>query len=313
MKQKTTSSLLIVGVALGFATTALLAHRALAQPAPSEPQGTAAVYGDIADDQIERLTSPERIKAVTRSGAAPTRIWQALEHGEKVDCLDCIPAVESLLYDGNAKNREISAWWLRRRIFGVFGEGEVYQRVVITLTSHADPSHRARAAEALGEFLDGAGVDPVARALTADSAPEVRLAAAHALDRLNSAGHHGELSSAFSDPDARVRASAISAASHIHGFADVAALVGRLSDEAPVVRRHAAAALGAMRGGAREAVPALLPLAAVATESDTTARAEAVHALGLIGDRAAAQAVRAALDDPDTFVRDAAAIALHRL
>ena len=52
-------------------------------------------------------------------------IWQALEHGEKVECLDCIPAVEKLLYDGNAKNREIAAWWLRRRIFGVFGPGEV--------------------------------------------------------------------------------------------------------------------------------------------------------------------------------------------
>ena len=63
-----------------------------------------------------------------RRAERPTLIWETLEHGEKVECLDCIPVVAPLLYDSNAKNREIAAWWLRRRIFGVFGPGEVYEQ-----------------------------------------------------------------------------------------------------------------------------------------------------------------------------------------
>jgi HEAT repeat protein len=310
MNQRMTVSLLIGGFALGLG---LWVHRAQGGDPPASPQGTAAVYGAIPSDQVEQITTPERLKAVTVSGVAPTRIWQALEHGEKVDCLDCIPAIEALLYDTSAKNREISAWWLRRRIFGVFGAGEVYERVVGTLASDADPVRRAHAAEALGEMLDGAGVDPVAHALTQDAAPEVRMASARALDRLNHVGHHGELASALADADPGVRLAALNAATHVHGFADIAAMTRLLSDDTTSVRRHAAAALGAMRGRAREAVTALLPLTSASSEPDATARAEAVNALGLIGDPAGKEAVNAALADSDVFVRDAAAIALHRL
>ena len=37
------------------------------------------------------------------------------------------------------KTREIAAWWLRRRIFGVFGPGEVYQQTVQTLADRPRP------------------------------------------------------------------------------------------------------------------------------------------------------------------------------
>ena len=40
-------------------------------------------------------------------------MWETLEHGEKVECLDCIPLVAPLLYDSNAKTREIAAWSAR--------------------------------------------------------------------------------------------------------------------------------------------------------------------------------------------------------
>src|SRR5438552_2781231 len=92
---------------------------------PADGDGTAAIYGKIPNDQIEFLSTPDRIKSVASSGA-PTAIWETLEHGERVECLECVSAVEPLLYDANAKNREIAAWWLRRRMFGVFGQGEVY-------------------------------------------------------------------------------------------------------------------------------------------------------------------------------------------
>src|SRR6478609_809981 len=141
MKTRTLSYALFASLLVGGAVTAY--HHAHADSTASLPRGTAAVYKGIAADQVEQITSPDRIKSVALNPGAPSRIWQALEHGEKVDCLDCIPSVEKLLYDSNAKNREISAWWLRRRIFGVFGPGEAYERVVNNLASHVDPIIRA--------------------------------------------------------------------------------------------------------------------------------------------------------------------------
>ena len=131
--------------------------------------GRALVYQQMDPSSLETLSTPARLRNVAKGGFAPTEIWRALEHGEKVECLDCIPAVEKLLYDGNAKNREISAWWLRRRIFGVFGPGQVYSRTIATLNDKSkSEKQRAYAAEALGEFLSGAGTAHVAQAIVAD-------------------------------------------------------------------------------------------------------------------------------------------------
>src|SRR5690606_17173109 len=125
---------------------------------------------------------------------APMRLWKLLEHGEKVECLACIPYVSRLLYSGHAKNREIAAWWLRRRIFGVFGPGEVYSRVVSTLSdAKQSEERRAYAANAIGEFLNPAGVKHVARAAVDDPSPLVRRAAVEALQRLNHEGPAQEL------------------------------------------------------------------------------------------------------------------------
>jgi HEAT repeat protein len=309
MNRKTLTYALLTGLAAGAALSTYRAHADT--PSDKPVSGTAVVYRGIAPDQIEQLSTPQRINSVAQKPSAPSAIWQALEHGEKVDCLDCIPVVETLLYDSNAKNREISAWWLRRRIFGVFGPGEVYERVVATLTASDKPELRARAAEALGEFLDGAGVEPVAKALKEDSSPVVRAAAARALDRLNSPGPSGELSLALADSDPTVRLNALTAAIHVHGFSDVAAVARLASDTSEIVRRHAAAALGAMR--ATDSVAALMALTSAKQESDPRTRAEAAHSLGLIGDPAAKSALVEAQSDADQFVRDAATMALRRM
>ena len=112
--------------------------------------GRASVYENLLSNSLERVSTPEAIKSLSQGNVAPTRIWKVLEHGERVECLDCIPYVEKLLWDRNAKNREISAWWLRRRMFGVFGQGQVYERVVETLTNDEDATRRAYAADAIG-------------------------------------------------------------------------------------------------------------------------------------------------------------------
>jgi HEAT repeat protein len=88
--------------------------------------------------------------------------------------------------------------------------------------------------------------------------------------------------------------------------------VARLvSDTSVDVRRHAASALGSMR--ATDSVTALVNLTSVTQEPDAIVRAEAAHSLGLIGDKAAQNALIAAQSDPDMRVRDAATIALRTL
>jgi HEAT repeat protein len=270
--------------------------------------GTQAIYGAIPPDQIEFISTPDRIKSVAASGSM-SNIWETLEHGEKVECLDCIPAVEPLLYDANPQTREIAAWWLRRRIFGVFGPGEVYARTVQTLQSDADPKRRAAAAYAIGEFLTSAGVEAVATAISNDGDPTVRAAAASALGRLNDDGR-GALSKALADVDGRVKLAALSSAGRINGFTDTVSIGKLVGDGDANVRRRAAELLGSMR--VADSVDGLMAIAQ--NDPDANVRNSAVHALGALHD-ARARSVLEAIQANDTngLVRDQAAIALRRL
>jgi HEAT repeat protein len=76
------------------------------------------------------------------------------------------------------------------------------------------------------------------------------------------------------------------------------------------VRAAAIALLGALRGHARAAVPALLD--ALKSPTDWI-RQRALHALGTIGDPSAVSAIVTALEDPSHFVRDNAVDALRDL
>ena len=83
----------------------------------------------------------DRIKSVdaSRPSSAPRRrpSGRRSSTARRSSASTASPSVEKLLYDANAKNREISAWWLRRRIFGVFGPGEVYERMVTQTLANA--------------------------------------------------------------------------------------------------------------------------------------------------------------------------------
>jgi HEAT repeat protein len=228
-----------------------------------------------------------------------------------VECLGCIPAVSKLLFAGNRKTREISAWWLRRRIFGVFGSGQIYPQLLDTAQKDGSETRRAYAVEALGEFLHRSGVPVVARAAVQDSSALVRVSAVRALDRLNTQGPNGELASAISDPSAAVRLAALEASVHVHVFTGIDAVVGRLSDSDASVRRRAAEALGNMRAG--DAVAGLIAITSPEREADAGVRAAAVSALGRIADPEAKEAVQAAEADPSPLVRSMAQIALRRL
>jgi hypothetical protein len=285
--------------ALALSACALLAGSAQADVKP---------YQGIPADQAEAITSPEHLISVVQSGA-PTAIWQALEHAEVVECLQCIGYVAPLLYDVNAKNREIAAWWLRRRIFGVFGPGEVYSQVVSTLATDTNPTRRADAASALGEFLVLTGVNPVAKALTSDSDAGVRAAAASALGRLNDDGN-GALSQAFSDSDPTVRAAAFVAAGKVNSFIDEERAVAVTGDSNAIVRRVGVELLDTMK--ATDAAEAVLKLAQ--TDPDSEVRLVSCHALGSIGDSSMASALlEISQNDPNLQVQDQARIANLRL
>jgi HEAT repeat protein len=302
----------LIAVAALFVASAGVAGGSVA-PATYNPvihAGRAVAYEQLPASSLEYVSTPDQILTVTQGASAPTQIWATLEHGEKVECLDCIGSVAQLLYDGNKKTREISAWWLRRRVFGVFGPGEVYSQVLGTLTTGSD-EQRADAAAALGEFLIGDGVAPVAHAAVTDSAAIVRQSAVEALQRLNNEGPGAELGVAIADQSPDVRLSALEAAAHINVFSRVDAIVGALSDTTPDVRRRAADVLGTIRSS--DAVVGLIALTDATREADPRVRTAAVSALGRIGDSSAYNAVNAATSDADPLVQSMATIALRRL
>jgi len=295
----------IAAIALGSAS--LFSGTAHGNGVTENIGGTQAIYGNIAPDQIEFISTGDRIKSVAASGSMMA-IWETLEHGERVECLDCIPSVEPLLYDANPRTREIAAWWLRRRVFGVFGEGQVYQRTVQTLANDADPKRRVAAAYALGEFLAAPGVVACAAAIERDGDPNVRAAAASALGRLNDDGR-GALTKALGDVDARVKLAAIGSAGRVNTFTDVAAVARLVGDGDAAVRRRSAELLGSMR--AKDSVDDLI---ALTRDGDASVRNAAAHSLGQIRDpraRGALEGLKAG--DPDRLVRDQAEMALRRL
>ena len=280
-------------------TLALTAGGALADVKP---------YQGIPVDQAEAITTPDHLMSVVKTGA-PTAIWATLEHAEVVECLECISVVAPLLYDVNAKNREIAAWWLRRRIFGVFGPGEVYSQVVGTLETSTNARLRADAASALGEFLVLNGISPVANALLHDADAGVRAASAAALGRLNDEGN-GALASAFTDQDPSVRTAAFLAAGRVNSFTDVASASVATGDSDPTARRVGIELLDEM--GATDAAVAVLKIAQ--TDPVDEVRLVACHALGAIGDSSMTAALQEiSQNDTNTQVQDQAHIAFLRL
>jgi HEAT repeat protein len=127
------------------------------------------------------------------------------------------------------------------------------------------------------------------------------------LERLNSSGVDGELSVALSDQDEGVRMAALHATTRINAFSDVESVVALVSDSSSLVRRRAAESLGVMKS--EDSVAGLIELSSAENESDASVRGAAVWALGQIGSIEARDAILAAQEDSDPFVRNAATIA----
>lgn len=254
----------------------------------------------VANNSLEVVATPEAIKDVALRGA-PIAVWETLEHGESLECLECIPYVEPLLYNKDARVREIAAWWLRRRVFGY---AEVTLKVRKVIETDADPERRAAAANALGEFMDPGGTKFLIKAAS-DTSPLVRAASIAAIRRLNDSDGAPAVAAGLGDTDVSVRKVALEAATKLSGFSDVPAVAKLISDPDSSVRGRAADALGVFK--AKGSLGGLMVLAVKDAEEDV--RVDAVNALGEIGDPAARATIDQALNDSSSRVRDAARVA----
>ncbi len=246
----------------------------------------------------------DMLNAIETVGDMPSRLYSMLEYGERVECLRCIPGLQRLLLDSDdARVREISAWWLRRRAFGFGGVMVAMKR---TLAADADPVRRSRAAEALGEFLDPHGLAPLRTAVETDGSAAVRAAAVLALGRLNHADGREVIASAFNDDSVEVRRATDSVVMRINAFSDHASLIGLLGDDDMQVRLHATQLIGQFR--VSDAVTPLVGL--LRGDENTAVRQAAAWSLGRIGGNEAAEALSEAHDsETERGVIDAIEIA----
>ena len=163
-----------------------------------------------------------------------------------------------------------------------------------------------------GVDLDDDGADWVKakaylQALNAD-VPELRMAAANGLGRLEQADALGKLAERFDDPDPRVRARAARACGKIADPRAAGPLEGLLSDSSAAVRREAADALGSI--GNRRALQALLPLY---QDDDDRVRRIAVSGFGSFENARPVDYLVGALTDDSPTVRRTAVYSLVEL
>jgi HEAT repeat protein len=145
-----------------------------------------------------------------------------------------------------------------------------------------------------------------ARALQADR-PELRMAAANALGRLDDASGLQHLVDALDDEDPRVRLRACQACGTFADPRAVPGLTERLDDE-PRVRRAAANALGNI--GTDEALSPLLDLL---DDADESLRRIAAGALGKANNPEPVEPLARALGDESAVVRNAAVYSVIEL
>lgn len=157
-----------------------------------------------------------------------------------------------------------------------------------------------------GTDADWATARRFARALSADR-PELRMAAANALGRLNDPETVPALVEALEDDDPRVRLRACRACGSIADPRCVPALIARLEDQ-PRIRHAAANALGAI--ATDRALAALIELLA---DDDESIRRIAASALGEANNARPIEPLARALSDDSEIVRKAAVYSILEL
>jgi len=214
--------------------------------------------------------------ATIQSGS-PEKLRATLEYGERVVCQECVPLLEKKLLESSvARVREMSAWWLRRQPFAAPALVTKLRKLV---RADTDPVRRARAAEALGEFMDPFAVAELSDAAMADGDPGVRVAAVHAIARLNNDAGFAVFTDTLRDIDTDVKLATLDELVNIGAFRDYGALIALLGDTSAEVRTRAARLCGEYR--VQEAQSTLIAM--LEGEPAAPARKAAAWALGRVG------------------------------
>jgi len=289
---------------MNFIKQTMFAAVVLCLAAPVAAQEDPGAYDRVRGELSVGTEAPTRSEMLTAiEGASTERLATILEYGERVECHACVPVLEAqMLESDDATRREMAAWWLRRRPFGV---AAIFRDMRVALVDSAEPVRRARAAEALGNLMYREAIPHLMEAQS-DPDPGVRAAVVTALGRLNSSAAHAGIVAAFSDTDDIVREAAVAQVLYVNGFREYEPLMGLLADSDTQIRRRAALALGTF--GVAESVPALTGML---SDENLRVRQAAAWALGRIGTSEA----RAALTEgraleTESLVLDAYDVAL---
>lgn len=237
---------------------------------------------------------------------SPEKMRATLEYGERVVCERCVPLLQAkLLGSDSPRVREMAAWWLRRQPFAAPHMLAALRKV---LSDDDSETRRARAAEALGEFMDPHALSALSDAALEDDSANVRAAAVRGLARLNSDAAGAVIPDTLKDADESVRLAALSVLLTVGGFRDYAALLPLLGDTSASVRTRAAKLCGEYRVADAEA-----PLSAMLLGDDAaSARKAAAWALGRIGGAEGTSALVDAKErEQDPGVIDAIDVALR--
>src|SRR4051812_19381499 len=82
-------------VSFTLSVAALGSVSSAADAPDSTHTGRSSVYGNLKNASLEATSTPSAMLSLIKApdSAAPTAIWTMLEHGERVECLDCVPYV----------------------------------------------------------------------------------------------------------------------------------------------------------------------------------------------------------------------------
>jgi hypothetical protein len=285
---------------------------ALGLPVAVEAQPPSELTEVVVHDRARGELSPgtqapttEQLVTAIESNTAPTTLVALLEYGERVECHACVPLLQrAVLEHRDPEVRRISAWWLRHRIFAL---APIMAQMKSVLATDTSATRRARAALAIGEFMDPNGFEPLRDAAMGDAEPTVRAAAVTALGRLNHSGANPILSVALRDAAVEVRRAAVGQILLVNFFRDHDALLETLVDSDDEVRMRSARLLGTFR--VAEAVPALRGM--LETDANVRVRQAAAWALGRIGGEAARGALRTLqTTESSSLVQNAIEVAL---
>lgn len=245
------------------------------------------------------------IQSAVQSGSVDA-IAAELERTESLICDQCIQLVTGLTEDPRYAVREVAAWWFARRP----ALRDMLVDQFVADLPRGDTTRVRNAADFLGRTRTLAAIPTLRAAIhRTDLGVEARAAVVRAVGFMAHVSANDVLTTAMTDPEAGVRAAAVTAWRDMLGQQTALPVVPLLGDRDTFVRAQAAAVVGAMgEQTGRAALEAL-----VTGDLDPAVRRNAAWALGELGNAASRAVLIQATADKSGLVRGVAKASLAKL